>query len=36
MLAPFKWVFTEYKILVVKMNDDAINTPNARINYELL
>lgn len=36
MLAPFKWVFNEYKRLVVKMNDDVINTPNARINYELL
>jgi hypothetical protein len=36
MLAPFKWVFTEYKRLVMKMNDDATNTPNAKINYEFL
>ncbi len=26
-LAPFKWVFNEYKMLVVKMNDAVVNIP---------
>jgi hypothetical protein len=36
MLAPSKQVFNEYKKLVVKMNDEVTNTPNAKINYEFL
>ncbi len=29
-------MFNEYKKLVVKMNDEVTNTPNAKINYEFL
>lgn len=36
MLASSKWVFNEYKRLVVKMNHDVTNIPNTKINYELL
>ncbi len=36
MLAPFKWMFGEYKTLVINMSDDSINNVDVRSNYELL
>ncbi len=36
MLAPSKWMFEEYKTLVVKMSDDATSNVATNINYELL
>ncbi len=36
MLAPSKWVFGEYKTLVVKLTDDSTGNVDGKNNYELL
>jgi hypothetical protein len=36
MLVHSKWVFGEYKTLMVKINNTNASKPNARTNYEVL